>query len=67
MFQKIFKIASTASLTSLVCVGSAFAVGLEFYFPVAVGGAAATTIEKLTADYVAANPGVNIDSKYAGS
>ena len=67
MFPKMFKIASVASLTSLAAVGSAFAVDLEFYFPVAVGGAAATTIEKLTADYVAANPGVNIEAIYAGS
>ena len=41
MFPKMFKIASVASLTSLAAVGSAFAVDLEFYFPVAVGGAAA--------------------------
>ena len=67
MFPKMFKIASVASLTSLAAVGSAFAVDLEFYFPVAVVGAAATTIEKLTADYVAANPGVNIEAIYAGS
>ena len=67
MFPKMFKIASVASLTSLAAVGSAFAVDLEFYFPVAVGCAAATTIEKLTADYVAANPGVNIEAIYAGS
>ena len=67
MFPKMFKIASVASLTSLAAVGSAFAVDLEFYFPVAVGGAAAATIEKLTADYVAANPGVNIEAIYAGS
>ncbi|MEO0683452.1 MAG: ABC transporter substrate-binding protein [Pseudomonadota bacterium] len=45
----------------------AAAVDLEFYFPVAVGGAAANTIEELTADYVAANPGVNIEAIYAGS
>jgi len=40
MFPKMFKIASVASLTSLAAVGSAFAVDLEFYFPVAGGGAA---------------------------
>ena len=67
MFPKMFKIASVASLASLAAVGSAFAVDLEFYFPVAVGGAAATTIEKLTADYVTANPDVNIEAIYAGS
>ena len=67
MFPKMFKIASVASFSSLAAVGSAFAVDLEFYFPVAVGGAAATTIEQLTADYVAANPSVNIEAIYAGS
>ena len=67
MIPKLLKIASVASFSSLAAVGSAFAVDLEFYFPVAVGGAAATTIEQLTADYVAANPSVNIEAIYAGS
>ncbi len=44
-----------------------WAVDLEFYFPVAVGGAAADTIQELTDEYVAANAGVNIDAVYAGS
>ena len=43
------------------------AVDLEFYFPVAVGGKAAETIESLTNEYTAANPGVNIAAVYAGS
>ena len=67
MIPKILKIASVASFTSVAAVGSAFAVDLEFYFPVAVGGAAASTIEQLTADYVAANPNINIEAIYAGS
>ena len=46
---------------------SALAVDLEFYFPVAVGGKAADTIEALTDEYVAANEGVNIDAVYSGS
>ncbi|KEJ89614.1 ABC transporter substrate-binding protein [Sulfitobacter donghicola] len=45
----------------------AFAVDLEFYFPVAVGGAAADTIEALTAEYAAAHPELNIEAIYAGS
>lgn len=45
----------------------AWAVDLEFYFPVAVGGKAADTIQELTDEYVAANEGVNIDAVYAGS
>ena len=46
---------------------AALAVDLQFFFPVAVGGKAADTIESLTADYVAQNPGVNIEAVYAGS
>ncbi len=46
---------------------SAAAVDLEFYFPVAVGGKAADTIQALTDEYVAANSDVNIDAVYAGS
>ena len=42
-------------------------VELQFYFPVAVGGKAAETIESLTAEYVARNPSVTIDAVYAGS
>ena len=42
-------------------------VDLQFYFPVAVGGVAAETIESLTAEYVGANPDVNIEAIYAGS
>ncbi len=46
---------------------AANAVDLQFFFPVAVGGKAADTIESLTAEYVAKNPGVKIDAVYAGS
>ena len=42
-------------------------VDLQFYFPVAVGGKAANTIDALTEDYVAQTPGVNIEAVYAGS
>jgi len=40
---------------------------LQFFFPVAVGGKAAKTIDGLTAEYVAQTPGVKIDAVYAGS
>ncbi len=40
---------------------------LQFFFPVAVGGKAAQTIDSLTAEYVAKTPGVAIDAVYAGS
>jgi len=56
-----------APLLLIGYAASANAVDLEFYFPVAVGGAAADTIQALTEEYVAANDGVNIDAVYAGS
>ena len=46
---------------------SAKAVELEFYFPVAVGGAAASTVEELSNKYMELNPGVTIKPIYAGS
>ena len=58
--------ASALALSGFLASGAS-AVDLQFYFPVAVGGKAADTIEELTAEYVAANPGVNIDAVYAGS
>ncbi len=67
MLTSLLKTASAAAIATLTTVGVAQAVDLEFYFPVAVGGAAADTIEALTAEYVAANPGVNIEAIYAGS
>ncbi|MEM1199053.1 MAG: ABC transporter substrate-binding protein [Pseudomonadota bacterium] len=59
--------AALAAASSIAIAGSALAVDLQFYFPVAVGGKAAQTIEALTADYVKANPGVKIDAVYSGS
>lgn len=56
-----------SSLLFFGLTSSALAVDLEFYFPVAVGGKAADTIQALTDEYVAANEGVNIDAVYAGS
>ena len=46
---------------------AAHAADLQFFFPVAVGGKAAETIESLTQEYVAQNPGVTIEAVYAGS
>lgn len=46
---------------------TALAVDLQFFFPVAVGGKAADTIQALTDEYVAAHPDVTIDAVYAGS
>ncbi len=67
MLARILKTACAGSLFALGSLTSASAVDLQFYFPVAVGGKAAQTIEELTADYVAANQGVTIDAVYAGS
>lgn len=64
--EKIQKSIAVVALT-LGMSSAALAVDLEFYFPVAVGGKAADTIQELTQEYVAANPGVNIDAVYAGS
>jgi len=58
---------AASALMMGITANPASAVDLEFYFPVAVGGAAADTIQALTEEYVAANEGVNIDAVYAGS
>ena len=59
--------AATAAALTLGSWASAQAVELQFYFPVAVGGTAADTIQSLTDEYVAANPDVTIDAVYSGS
>lgn len=48
-------------------VQAAAAVDLEFYFPVAVGGDAAGTIQELVDAYLAENPDVSINAIYTGS
>ena len=69
MLQKSFKGALAGAALALTAATPAVAadVELQFFFPVAVGGAAAETIESLTAEYVAQNPSVEIDAVYAGS
>lgn len=64
--KKAGALAGAAALGSMLST-SAHAVDLQFFFPVAVGGKAAQTIEELTADYVTANPDVTIEAVYAGS
>ena len=63
----IIKSCLFASTIGLAPMQALKAVDLEFYFPVAVGGKAAETIEALTNEYVAANDDVNIKAVYAGS
>ncbi|MBQ2263642.1 MAG: ABC transporter substrate-binding protein [Loktanella sp.] len=58
-------LAGTAAI-ALTSTG-ALAVDLEFYFPVAVGGDAASVIEDLTQAYMDENPDVSINAVYTGS
>ncbi len=64
---KRFDTALIASAVMLGQIATASAVDLEFYFPVAVGGKAADTIQALTDEYVGNNPGADIKAVYAGS
>ena len=66
MIKTFLKIISLFVLT-ISLSSSAKAVELEFYFPVAVGGAAATTVEELSNKYMELNPGVTLKPIYAGS
>ena len=66
-FTKKLGIGAVAAAMSLSLAGTAQAVDLQFFFPVAVGGKAADTIEALTNEYAAAHPDVKIDAVYAGS
>lgn len=59
--------AVAATAITVGSLGSALAVDLQFYFPVAVGGKAADTIQSLTDTYAAAHPDVKIDAVYSGS
>lgn len=56
-----------ASSAVVALASAASAVELEFYFPVAVGGAAADTIQALTEQYMAEHSDVTIDAIYTGS
>jgi sn-glycerol 3-phosphate transport system substrate-binding protein len=64
---KFAKAALVTGLAMSFVQSAAAEMDLQFYFPVAVGGGAAKTIDSLTADYVSQNPGVKIDAVYAGS
>ena len=67
MLKSTFLKAVAATAFTFSTWASAQAVDLQFYFPVAVGGKAAETIQELTDAYVAQNPDVTIDAVYAGS
>ncbi len=66
MMHNIKKLLASAAVLATAAT-PALAIDLEFYFPVAVGGKAATTIQELTDEYMAQNPDVKIDAIYAGS
>ena len=67
MLKSTFLKAVAATALTVSTFASAQAVDLQFYFPVAVGGGAADTIQALTDEYMAQNPDVKIDAVYAGS
>jgi sn-glycerol 3-phosphate transport system substrate-binding protein len=58
------RLAATAALALIAA--PAAAVEIEFFFPVAVGGDAAATIEALVAAYMEENPDVRINAIYTG-
>ncbi|GJL83379.1 MAG: ABC transporter substrate-binding protein [marine bacterium B5-7] len=64
--QRMAALIGAVTLTLSVAM-PAQAVDLQFFFPVAVGGKAAETIESLTREYVSSNSDVNIEAVYAGS
>ncbi|MFD2173410.1 ABC transporter substrate-binding protein [Rhodobacter lacus] len=62
-----FRSAFLGAAACLALAGPALATDLEFYFPVAVGGKAAETVQALTETYMAAHPDVKIAAIYTGS
>jgi len=59
-----------ALITTVAVMGlsaPASAIELEFYFPVAVGGKPAETVQALTDKYLAESPDVKINAIYTGS
>jgi sn-glycerol 3-phosphate transport system substrate-binding protein len=66
LFRSLCVTAGAVAL-SAGTLASAYAVDLQFYFPVAVGGKAAETIQSLTDEYSSQNADVNIEAIFAGS
>lgn len=58
--------AAAACLALGLAPAGANAVDLQFFFPLAVGAGAANVVERMTAAYMAENPGVNITAIHAG-
>ena len=64
----LFRLKTTLGATAVAALlaAPAMAVDLQFFFPVAVGGGAAQTIQDLTTEYMKAHPGVDIKPVYTG-
>ena len=61
-------LAATALFTSLAGIAQAQApVDLQFYYPVAVGGPIAKTIDGFAAGFMKENPGIKVTPIYAGT
>ncbi|WP_333828487.1 ABC transporter substrate-binding protein [Pararhodobacter sp.] len=65
--KTFLKTLATSSAGLALVAQAAWAAELEFYFPVAVGGDAAATIEGLTQAYMDENSDVTISAIYTGS
>lgn len=65
--NRFLKASTLSGAVFALSMSSAMAVELEFYFPVAVGGEAAATIQALTDAYLEQNPDVSINAIYTGS
>ncbi len=66
-FGRVTKALGGAAVAALLAAGPALAVDLQFFFPVAVGGGAAKTIQEMTDDYMKMHPDVHIEPVYTGS
>lgn len=65
--KHILKTSSLCGAVLALSMSTALAVDLELYFPVAVGGDAANTIQEMTEQYMADNADVQINAIYTGS
>ncbi|MEW9834504.1 ABC transporter substrate-binding protein [Mesorhizobium marinum] len=65
--KHVLKSSSLCGAMLALSMSTALAVDLELYFPVAVGGEAANTIQAMTDEYMARNAEVKINAIYTGS
>lgn len=62
-----FLLAATAAATLGLGAARAQTTEISFFYPVAVGGAIAKTIDGFAADFMKANPGIKVTPIYAGT